>query len=86
MKGRKINLIGEKVEIVSSRNETLQGVIGTIIDETKNTITIETEDKIKKVLKKDVKLRINTAVINGSDLIGRPEERLKKKDKVKSRW
>ncbi|MBD3312086.1 ribonuclease P protein subunit [archaeon] len=86
MQVKKLNLIGKKVKIVSAANKALKGIKGRIIDETKNTLTIETEDKIKKVLKKEVKLRINTAIIDGEELIGRPEERLKKKDKVKSRW
>jgi len=79
-------LIGEKARIISASNKTLIGVEGKIIDETKKTISIETEKKVKKVLKKDVKLSINKKVIEGEELIGKQEERLKKKDKVKSRW
>ncbi len=84
-----MNLINKKVKIIKSSNKTLEGIEGLIIDETKNTLLIES-DKIRKVLKKEVKLKINTQnrmiVIDGNDLIGRPEKRLKDKKKVKSRW
>ena len=79
-------LIGTEVEIISSKNKTLVGLKGKIVDETRNTLHIESEDKVKKVLKEQVKLRIkiNDKIIEceGSLLLGRPEDRLKKTFKV----
>ena len=43
--------IGSLVEIVSSKNETLIGIKGKIIDETKNTLIIKQGKKIKKIMK-----------------------------------
>ncbi len=86
MNPNQMNLIGVEVMIIQARNKTLEGLKGVVTDETKNTITIQE----RKILKKGVKLKINTpqgeVIIDGDDLIGRPEERLKKKPKVKSRW
>jgi len=90
MKSHQINLIGLKAIIVASKNKTLEGVTGRIVDETKNLITIDAQEKIKKVLKKEVKLKVYTksgpVMIDGVELVGRPEERLKKKAKVRPRW
>ncbi len=85
----RINLIGEKIMIIDAGNKTLIGLSGKVIDETKNLIIIEGFDgKIRKVLKKGIKFKINThnQLINGEDVIGRPEVRLKSKSKVKPRW
>jgi len=86
MKPRKMNLIGKIVQVIASNNKTLIGVEGKVVDETKQTIVIDAQEKTKKVLKKDVKLKVGSIIIDGADLIGRPEERIKKKSKVKPRW
>ena len=85
----KDNLIGELVLITHSKNKTLIGVKGRVVDETKNTFTIEVKDSNKKVLKKEVRFMITTQgdrEIDGRHFIGLPAERLKKKIKVKKRW
>jgi len=86
---KEMEVMGQVVKVISSGNETLVGLTGRVVDETKNMLMIETGDRIRKVLKKEVKLELSTQdgkLLDGSDLVGRPEERLKKKDKVKSRW
>ncbi|MFN3527826.1 MAG: ribonuclease P protein component 1 [Candidatus Altarchaeaceae archaeon] len=61
---------------------------GKIIDETKNMIVIETDEKeIKKLPKRDIVLQMtlddsSIVEISGKLLIGRPEERIKKKYKI----
>ena len=78
----KEELIGKEVFIVSSKNKSLEGIKGKIIDETKNTITIKTSSKIKKILKNQVKLELkikNKIIkINGKEIQQRPEDRIKK--------
>lgn len=78
----KHELIGLYAEIITSSNKSLIGIRGKIINESKYTLTIRTNSKSKKILKNQVKMKIitnkNETVINGSDLIGRVEERLKK--------
>jgi len=51
-------LIGKVIEITSSNNKNLVGLKGEVIDETKNTIKIETENKIKTLIKKQIEFRI----------------------------
>jgi ribonuclease P protein subunit POP4 len=79
----KIELIGLNVEIIDSKNKSLIGIKGKIVDETKNMIFIETQDKeIKKIIKNQVKFLLQYQnkkyEINGEILTSRPEERIKK--------
>jgi len=51
-------LIGLSVEIESSKNKTLIGLKGKVIDESKNTFTIQTkQNETKRVIKKQVRIR-----------------------------
>ncbi len=81
-------LIGLKVEIVNSKNKSLIGIRGTIINETKNMLTIELDNKkIKKIIKDqatlNLKFKNHIVQVNGQLLVGRPEERIKKIRKLK---
>ena len=51
---------------------------GKVIDETKNTLTIRTENGDKKILKNTSKIIINNQIIQGEKIIKRPEDRIKK--------
>lgn len=77
------NFIGKKIIIIKNLNKKNKVINGTIIDETKNTFTIETEKKdVKKVLKNQIFFTLdndNEKIIDGSKIIKRPEERLKLK-------
>lgn len=73
--------IGKKIEIKDSKNKEQQNIKGTIIDETKNTFTIQTENKKITILKKDKKFTINNEKIDGNKITKRSEERIKIKDK-----
>lgn len=79
----KHELISLECEIVSATDPSLVGRKGTIVDETMNTLIIDTcrgEKRIPKgivVLK--LKLNKKEAVIKGKRLIGRPEDRVKNK-------
>ncbi len=83
----RVEFIGLRVEIIEAKNPSLVGLKGKIIDETKNTITIETKDKeTKKIIKNQVtfktKIKEKTFIIKGEVLQGRPEDRLKKKIRI----
>ena len=53
----KMELIGLNVKIIDAKNKSLIGITGKIIDETKNILFIETQDKkIKKIIKNQVKI------------------------------
>ncbi len=65
------------VEITESRNTSLIGLKGTIIDETKNTFTI-TNHKDRKVMKEACIFNIEGNIVNGESLVARPEDRIKR--------
>lgn len=75
-------LIGLKIEITDSKNKSLMGLKGKIVNETKNMIIIETENTIKKIIKKQIKMKLKlinkTIEIDGKKLVGTPENRIKK--------
>ena len=50
-------LIGERIKIDESKNETLKGIKGKVIDQTKNTITVQTDRGAKKIIKSHVKIK-----------------------------
>lgn len=75
-------IIGLKTAISKAMNKSLEGMSGTITNETQNTITIQSSDKTRTVLKKQVMLTFNIhgekVEVDGTALIGRPENRIKK--------
>ena len=75
-------LIGLNIEIVKAENPSLVGIKGKIIDESKNTLTIETQNKIKKILKDqatfNIELKDHVVQVEGKLLLGRAEDRIKK--------
>ena len=77
--------IGRYAEVTEAKNKCLIGVKGKIVDETKNMLTIATQHGEKKLIKDQIVLNVhfNGKIyrIEGKYLIGRPEERLKKKIK-----
>ncbi|MBL7100875.1 MAG: ribonuclease P protein subunit [Nanoarchaeota archaeon] len=80
-------LIGLEAEVVDAENESLRGLRGLIVDETKSTLSIEKDGVVKKVIKSQVTLKVlfegQTFQIDGKVLVGRPEDRLKKVRRIK---
>lgn len=78
-------LIGLKAEVIDAKNKYLVGISGFILDETRNMILIgEPDGKKRWVIKEQVVLRIylpdgKKVRVEGKVLVGRPEDRLKKK-------
>ncbi|ENN96176.1 ribonuclease P protein component 1 [Methanocaldococcus villosus KIN24-T80] len=80
-------LIGLKVEIVHAKNKSMIGIKGKVVDETRKTLIIEKDSGKEVVIPKDIAIFLfhldNCKVkVDGRLLIGRPEERLKKKIKI----
>jgi len=70
--------IGFPIKIIGSKNTSLIGKKGRVIDETQNLIIIEeNNEKIIKVLKKGTIFSINNKTINGDKINKRPEDRVK---------
>ncbi len=83
----KKEFIGKNIEVIDAKNPSLLKLKGKIVDETKNTITIEKENgETKKLVKNQVTIKTTIEgkiyIIEGEILQGRPEERLKKKIKL----
>ena len=78
--------IGLNVHVTNEKNSSLK-IIGTIIDETKNTIKIEDKDKNEKLVPKKGSIFVfelpngEKIEINGKILSIRPEDRIKKRFK-----
>lgn len=73
-------IIGLGTKIVESTDPTLNGVSGSIVFETRNTISIRTDSAVKQIAKKaakkiEIKTHSGVCFISGSSLIGRPEDR-----------
>jgi ribonuclease P protein subunit POP4 len=76
--------IGTEAAVAKSKHPGYIGIRGKVVDETKNTFTILHEGKRKVIIKETAVFRFNffdgTIVeIDGKLLVGRPEERLKKR-------
>lgn len=73
-------LIGNHIEVIDASCKEYVGIKGRIIDETKNMFFIE-DEKIR-MIPKNVKFRIKTSngsmEVDGSMLMHRPEDRIKK--------
>lgn len=79
-------LLGREVEVEGSSNPSCIGIRGTVVDETANTLCVETPGgALKRLIKKDVILRMGGIRIDGASIVGRPELRIKKRDKKKWR-
>ncbi len=72
-------LVGEEVCVVKSTQKENVGITGIIVDETKSTLRIAHNDKIKILLKGTLQLKLikSGIIVDGKILIKRPEERLK---------
>jgi ribonuclease P protein subunit POP4 len=81
MRVEKQEFIGKKIKIIESKNKTLENVSGTVIDETKNTITVETEKGQKTIVKNQAAFEIDGKKVEGKKISLRPEDRIKKTKK-----
>lgn len=78
-------LIGLQVKIGKSSDPTQKGLKGKVIDETYNTLKIETKKRKEKTIPKKNCIFIFTlpnrtkVQVDGKLLISRPEDRIKKK-------
>ena len=77
-------LIGLIMEVEESSNSDMEGLRGRIVDETRNTFVIETEQEEEKRIPKTGNMFIfvledgTRARIRGDKLLARPEDRIKR--------
>jgi len=75
-------LIGLKVEVGRSRNRQLIGMRGVVVDETRNTLVVESRGRRRRLIKDVSAFRFElpdgTVVdVDGRRLVARPEDRIK---------
>jgi len=79
---KKHELIGLEAEVMASNNKDLIGLKGKVVDETRNLIVLATDKGERKILKKEITLKIKIekeeVQVDGKVLVGKPEERIKK--------
>jgi ribonuclease P protein subunit POP4 len=77
-------LIGLEVSVKEHSDPTLSGLTGRVVDETRNTLVIESVDGVERIVPKHggvfvFKLGARERVeLAGSSIEGRPEDRLKR--------
>ena len=81
--------IGLTANVVKCSNPSVVGLMGQVIDETRNTFTLSCNSERKVVIKDtavfDFALSNGTVVeIDGKVIMGRPEDRLKKR--IRRAW
>ena len=75
-------IIGLDVRLLESTDRRLEGLNGTVVFETRNTLSIrKNSDRMIQIPKQaakriEVQTRLGVCFISGSSLIGRPEDRL----------
>jgi ribonuclease P protein subunit POP4 len=84
----KHELIGLKVKVVGSTNQSQVGLEGEVSDESRNTLTIQTDSGSKSIPKGQATFEFilpsgERVKVEGKLLVARPEDRLKKQLK---RW
>ena len=74
--------IGMEVEVLASTCPSQVGVRGRVVDETKNTMTIDQDGSEKVIAKAGCEFRLadgsEAHVISGDEIRFRPEDRIKK--------
>jgi ribonuclease P protein subunit POP4 len=78
-------LIGLECKVVAASNPSQIGLSGRVIDETMKTLVISTHKKRSRIPKMGTKFRFKlnetTVEVNGDALIGKPEDRIKRKQR-----
>ena len=77
MDGRS-EFIGETVQVSYHSDPSLCGVSGMIVDETRETIVIESEGVRKVISKRPAKFMFEDGEVLGSKIAYRPQDRIKK--------
>ena len=70
-------IIGKEIEVVYSTNPCDLKTKGKVVDETRNMMQIE-NGELKWLIKKNVVVLVDGRRIDGKELVGRPEDRIKR--------
>jgi len=73
----KQEIIGREIEIIEASNKNLVGLEGKVIWETKNMLVLKLKSKTRHLIKSQIKFKLGNQVINGKEMLKKPEDRLK---------
>lgn len=75
-------LIGLKAKIIGSLDKKQKGIVGLVVDETKNTVVMETTEGKRSFIKRISRFRFytpdGTFDVEGREIDFRPDERIEK--------
>jgi len=74
----KDEFIGRRIKILECTDASLKGLEGTIVDESKNMLVIETNHGMKKIAKNIALFDIDGRIVEGRRITYRPEDRIRK--------
>ena len=69
--------IGKHIRVITATNKMIQGLEGIVVDETRNTVVVETAKGVKRVQKHGSVFDIDGHEVVGDDVLAAPEERIK---------
>ena len=72
-------LIGKYAKVITATNKSLIGLEGMVVNETRNTLIIQTEKGIKRAQKHGAIFEIDGQEVPGDKILAAPEERTVKK-------
>lgn len=72
-----VRLIGRSVLVIDAESDALVGIEGQVVDETRNTLKVMARGGVKTLAKDKVIIKVDGKVVDGKDIIGRIEERIK---------
>ncbi len=75
-------LIGLRVRVVKCLDRKQRGLSGTVVDESKNTLVVDTGNRLKRLVKATSTFRFyagrKSFLVNGLEINFRPDERIEK--------
>jgi len=72
-------LVGKCIAVIDAVNRHDIGINGRVTDETKNMITVTQEGASKRLIKKNITIRVDGSVLKGVAITGTIQERIKKR-------
>jgi len=70
--------LGRKVCVENHSDRSIAGVVGIIIDETRETVLLSSSDGNKRVAKNNATFKFENTSLNGNLLKYRPQDRIRK--------
>jgi ribonuclease P protein subunit POP4 len=71
--------IGKHIRVINAANPSQKGIEGVVVDETRNTIVVQTTTGVKRVQKHGSVFEVNGHEVEGDEVLAAPEERIKLK-------